>query len=265
MRKQTQKLFEVPLLNVTTRVPGIQTHVSGSKVEVFNHGYNFVIETSASCGCSCIFSSCLGLASLFLTSSLSSLLPETTTRTFCCLLSSREMTQPGSAARFSHCLMCNTSRVSVASLEPNCILPYQQAPSPSLPLSASHPAWESFVTHKQHENLFHQLPATCLEHHLSPAFMALWLWRQDFLVMSLHTTPNPHTHTHTTDWSPLGPLYVPYVLIWSCSPLILQFGLVAPIETLLTFYLAFYLNLSYCPLAFHLVESETCVIHLLLL
>lgn len=165
------------------------------------------------------------LASLFLTSSLSSLLPETTTRTFCCLLSSREMTQPGSAARFSDCLMCNTSRVSVASLEPNCILPYQQAPSPSLPLSASHPAWESFVTHKQHENLFHQLPATCLEHHLSPAFMALWLWRQDFLVMSLHTTPNPHTHTHhrlEPTWTALCSICFDMILqspnssVWTC-------------------------------------------------
>ena len=42
--------------------------------------------------------------------------------------------------------MCNTSRVSIASLEPSCVLPSQRAPSPGLPLSASHPAGESFVT-----------------------------------------------------------------------------------------------------------------------
>lgn len=42
------------------------------------------------------------------------------------------------------------------------------------------------------------------------------------------------------------------------SPDSSHFGLVVPIETLLTFYLAFYLSLSYSPLAFHLVESETC-------
>ena len=173
------------------------------------------------------------------------------------------MTQPGSAARLSDCLMYNTSRVSIASLEPNCVLPYQQAPSPSLPLSASHPAWESFVTHTI------QKPFSPASHYLLGASPQPGVHGPLAVTSRLSSHVSPHdsqsTHTHTTDWSPLGPLYVPYVLIWSCSPLILQFGLVAPIETLLTFYLAFYLNLSYCPLAFHLVESKTCVIHLLLL
>lgn len=158
--------------------------------------------------------------------------------------------------------MCNTSRVSMASLEPSCILPHQRAPSPGLPLSASHPAGESFVTRTKQKSF------SSASRYLLGASPQPGIHGPLAVTWRLHSTPLPvHTYTHTTDWNPLGLLSVLYVLIWSSSPLILQFGLVAPIKTLLTFYLAFYLSLS---LLFPISlsprwERDLCVIHLLLL
>ena len=109
--------------------------------------------------------------------------------------SSRVMTQPGSAARLSDCLMYNTSRVSIASLEPNCVLPYQQAPSPSLPLSASHPAWESFVTHTI------QKPFSPASHYLLGASPQPGVHGPLAVTSRLSSHVSPHdsqsTHTHT--------------------------------------------------------------------
>ena len=153
--------------------------------------------------------------------------------------------------------MCNTSRVSIASLEPSCVLPSQRAPSPGLPLSASHPAGESFVTRTKQKS-FSSASRYLLGASPQPGVhgpLAV-TWR----LSTPHHSQSTHTHTHhrlEPTWTAL--CSVCFDMIFQ-SPDSSQCGLVAPIKTLLTFYLAFYLSLPYSPLAFHLVESKTCVL-----